>query len=623
MILQKSIEAVREKASLIEVIGESVSLKRAGSGYTGLCPFHGEKTPSFHIKADGSFYHCFGCGESGNVITFVMKTRGLSFAEAVEDLAQRYGVTLEREQRSSSREPRQNRQVFYQINALAAEWFRNNLKSAEPAVLDYLKKRGLSADLLQTFGVGYAPRGWHGLLERLRAAKIDEATMLQSGLIKRGTKGDIYDVFRGRLIFPVWIDARRIAAFGGRVIPALYSQEELDTQAKYLNSPETPVYQKSRVFYALPQAFPAIRETGEVYIVEGYMDVAGLWKSGVCNAIATCGTALTEHHARYLGRLARKVCVMFDGDQAGRNAAARSFSVFLNSGIDASAIFLPSEDDPDSFAARHGSETAAKLAAMDRTSLLDCAILGMVARLGAASFVELGAAAKGRVGQELSELLAKVKNGLEREDLTRQASRRLGVEMDTLRALLAGHGPALEDPRDYKGEEKVEPGSIRKDVSDLSAADRELLLCVMARKESLSSKLLNDGELCLEIDSATLGFIMAFDEILRELSGREEQRKDAIKTLLKNQGSGWLELWKKAHQMLENADVNFDQCYDECRQSIKKRKLNQLIKEIDLKLAAQPDEEERARLSQEKLNLFRLAEAMRRQERPMGKAFNG
>ena len=346
MITQQSIEKVRNTANIVEIVSETVALRRSGSNFLGLCPFHSERSPSFFVRESSNSYNCFGCGSSGNVISFVMATRAMSFPDAVEMLAGRFGVPLEYESGKSAA-PRIDREHLFKICQTAHHFFRRSLlqvktKQGEFAhVGNYLKKRLLTADVINTFGLGYCPSQRRSLLDVLVAAGFKEEDILLTGLVRRTARGDLYELFRGRLIFPIFMDAKRIAGFGGRMIPGVLESQGDRVVPKYINSPETPLYQKSKVFYGLPQALPSIRSERHAYIVEGYMDVIGLAMRGVSNVIACCGTAMTEQHIRRLGGICDKVTLLFDGDEAGRGAASKSFLVSRNAELDLSALFLP------------------------------------------------------------------------------------------------------------------------------------------------------------------------------------------------------------------------------------------------------------------------------------------
>lgn len=625
MIAEKTIEEIKARANLVEIVGESQQLRRQGSSYVCCCPFHQERSPSFHIRDGGRFYHCFGCGVSGNAISYVMQMRGLSFPEAVEELAERYGITVALIGGRPERD-RVNTGEFYQANQLAQEFFQRSLQEAPAAVKKYVAERGFTPEAMRAFGLGFSPLKWQGLCDFLRGKKISEELLLRSGLARRNSRGELYDGLRGRLVFPIFQDPRRIAGFGGRVIPGLNDNPDAP---KYVNSSDSPVYNKSKLLFGLPQALQAIRQKGDVFVVEGYMDVIGLWQVGIQNVVATCGTALTEQHVRRIAQLCKRVTVLFDGDAAGRAAAAKSFAVFLNSGIDASARFLPDEDDPDTLARRLGVATGDYLAALPAQPLLDSFIDQTLAAHGAADAGALGAAAKGTIGKEVAAIVSRVENPIERDELLKRVSYRLRVDSEHL-VTLAGASRAAVEPltsgvpsgpvrqpgagggRSSEGEANAahsnsrarpagqqEPPDIAfsgRPVTDLPRLDRELLLVVMAMREQYVDSVLNDPLICEAIHPTTRAFVEGLSAILASDLTREEQRQ-ATKALLLQFGESWVAHWKTAHEMLEDQRVKFVQVFEQCRQALDRAKFQDLGRQLTEQLAAAQDDAEREDLS--------------------------
>jgi len=607
MIAQETIEEIKERTSLLEVASETVALKRQGANYVGLCPFHAEKTPSFHIRED-KFYHCFGCGASGNVISFVMRSRGLGFSEAVEELARRLGIAVKREggRRASQDARRGDPQELYRVNQAAMEFFVAALRNAEPAVKCYLEERGLSPKAIQAFGLGFASKGWSDLKNHLLSRGFKEELLFQAGLIRRNQRGESYDTFRARLMFPLFSDMRHVVGFGGRIIPALADEEQLRTAPKYLNSPESAVYEKNKFLYGLPQALKAIQENSALYLVEGYLDVIGLWQAGVKNVVATCGTALSEKHVRRLRHLAKKVLVLFDGDAPGRAAAGRAFSLFLNSGLDAAAVFLAFAEDPDSFARKHGPETQAKLVELGTVPLLDCLIDTLLAKYGVREARDLGAASKGRLCEELAEVLRKVQNSIELGELLQKAAMRLFVQAGDLSLMVEGkkQGVELKQPPAVDVSAASSRSTIPK-VGELPPLDRELLQAVMVKKEQVIPIVLKDDELCSALQAVTLGFIDGLSEITCQATLSDEAKKESIRTLLKVYGDSWVRHWKKSHEMTKDPEVNFMRIVEGCRQVARKNKLNQAIEGVKEALAGALNEEEAIALMSQKLELER------------------
>jgi DNA primase len=353
MIPNDFIQALLARVDIVEVVERYLPLKRTGANYKACCPFHGEKTPSFTVSASKQFYHCFGCGASGSAITFLMEHSGLNFVEAVKELAGAVGMTVPEEQRERSRAVTESGQedvdvpTIYAALKQAMHHYRSHLKQSDKAIA-YLKERGLSGEIAAKFALGYAPDDWQSLQEVFPDYR--QSVLLHAGLVIDG-EGRRYDRFRDRVMFPILDSRGNVIAFGGRVIG--------QGEPKYLNSPETPVFEKGRELYGLAQARQAIRETGTVIAVEGYMDVVALAQHGVENAVATLGTATTGVHVQKLLRLTDRVVFCFDGDRAGRAAAWRALENSLPELLDKkqiSFLFLPEEHDPDSFVRQFGKD---------------------------------------------------------------------------------------------------------------------------------------------------------------------------------------------------------------------------------------------------------------------------
>ncbi|NYS60221.1 DNA primase [Vreelandella salicampi] len=354
-IPQTFIDDLLGRVDVVEVVGERVQLKKSGRNYSGLCPFHQEKTPSFTVSADKQFYHCFGCGAHGNALRFLMEYDKLPFPEAVEQLAGRMGVEVPREGVDDPREREREKKRKQGVNLLelAASFYRERLVMQEgQAAQHYLADRGLSPEVIKTYGVGYAPSNWEALKQHLSERGVSEAVQVEYGLlIHREDSGRSYDRFRDRVMFPIRDLRGRTIAFGGRVLG--------DGKPKYLNSPETPVFHKGRELYGLYEARQAPEKLEQLVMVEGYMDVVALAQFGIHNAVATLGTATTEDHLKRLFRLVNRVVFCFDGDRAGRQAASRALETALPQMIDgreARFLFLPEGDDPDDLVRREGAQ---------------------------------------------------------------------------------------------------------------------------------------------------------------------------------------------------------------------------------------------------------------------------
>jgi DNA primase len=348
------------RVDVVEVVGRHVELKKAGINHKGLCPFHGEKSPSFIVSPSRQTYHCFGCGVHGDALRFLMEHSGMGFLDAVRDLAQQVGMTVPEDDSSPQERERaaaqkQRQATLSEVLAKAATHYRQQLKDS-PRAVAYLKGRGLSGQVAARFGMGYAPDGWRGLASVF--PRYDDPLLEESGLVisQNGDSGDEadrkrYDRFRDRVMFPIRSVQGEVIGFGGRVLDK--------GEPKYLNSPETPVFVKGRELYGLFEARSALRQKGYVLVVEGYMDVVALAQLGFPNAVATLGTACTAEHVQKLFRFTDSVVFSFDGDAAGRRAAGRALEAALPHATDTRTIrflFLPTEHDPDSYVREHGEE---------------------------------------------------------------------------------------------------------------------------------------------------------------------------------------------------------------------------------------------------------------------------
>lgn len=348
MIPQSFIQELLNRLDIVDVVERYVPLKKAGANYVACCPFHNEKTPSFSVSPAKQFYHCFGCGAHGSAIGFVMEHQGLSFPEAVEDLAKHIGLPVPHESNQREQETRAAQAAgLPQMMQQALHYYREQLKHSEKAIA-YFKGRGVSGEIAARFGLGYAPDGWQNL-EQVFDDYTRSSTLLETGLIIENDEGRRYDRFRDRVMFPILNARGNVIGFGGRVLGA--------GEPKYLNSPETALFQKGQELYGLFQARNAIRASGRVLVVEGYMDVVALAQHGVAYAVATLGTATTPIHVQKLLRVADEIIFCFDGDVAGRRAAWRALENGLGALTDTSRLlflFLPEGEDPDTYVRQVG-----------------------------------------------------------------------------------------------------------------------------------------------------------------------------------------------------------------------------------------------------------------------------
>ncbi len=419
------IQQMRDGFDIYELVSRYVQLKRSGANYVGLCPFHTEKSPSFSVNSGRQIFKCFGCGVGGDVFEFLMRIEGLNFPEAAQRIAGEMGIDVaERKLSLEEDRRRQERENLQRVNAVAAEFFHRQLLDSPGAegCRQYLNKRGYGRTSAAEYQLGYASDSWDVLTNYLRQQGIDLAEARTLGLIRsRDKKEGDYDLFRGRLIFPIHDLSGRIVAFGGRILG--------DGKPKYINSPESPIYHKGQILFGLYGARQAIRQASEVILVEGYFDQLALVRAGVANAVATCGTALTAEHAQLIKRFAKRALLLFDNDNAGRSATFKSMDLLLPSGLETAVVELEAGEDPDSFLQKRGKEAFAEKLKAARPVIE----LYMQDQLAAAS---TGASGVSRAAQQVLEKLVLLPNPMELDLSLKDLARRTQIEVDLLRRQL-------------------------------------------------------------------------------------------------------------------------------------------------------------------------------------------
>lgn len=349
---EELIEKIKDTINIVDVVSRYVSLKKTGSNYVGLCPFHNEKTPSFTVSESKNLFHCFGCGEGGDLISFIMKREGLTFVESVKFLADMYGIPIETTDNDQAIEVKKEKEQIYKINKEAALFYFNNLRGS-PRAINYLTKRNINKDIIIKYGLGYALNSWNGVYEYLISKGFKDKDIEKAGLInrKKGNTG-YYDKFRNRVIFPIIDVKNRIIGFGGRVLD--------DKKPKYLNSPDTLVFEKGKNLYGLNLVNKESNRE-KIILVEGYMDVISLYSHGINYAVASLGTALTKYQAKLLKRFGQKIYICYDSDDAGIKAALKAINILEKEEIEPRIIILPKGLDPDDFIKRKGLEEFKKL----------------------------------------------------------------------------------------------------------------------------------------------------------------------------------------------------------------------------------------------------------------------
>ena len=420
MIPESFIQELLHRVDIVDLIDSYVPLKKAGANYAACCPFHNEKTPSFTVSQTKQFYHCFGCSAHGTAIGFLMEYSGLGFVDAIKELASRVGMQVPEEE---ARRPHDGPKLttLAEIMARAVKYYYEQLKRSEKAI-DYLKRRGLSGEIAQRFGIGYAPDNWQGLEAAFDDYSLPE--LQQAGLVIRNEQGRLYDRFRDRVMFPIINQKGEVIAFGGRVIG--------EGEPKYLNSPETPLFEKGRELFGLPQARQALRESNTAIVVEGYMDVVALAQHGVGNAVATLGTATTATHVQKLLRQVDRIVYCFDGDSAGRKAAWRALENSLEALPAQKSIgfvFLSAQDDPDSFVRDHGKAAFERLIAQ-ATPLSEFLLHELMSRCEMSS-----AEGRARLVAEAKPLLLRLQTPLLRLQLVKRLAEESGFSQQEVERL--------------------------------------------------------------------------------------------------------------------------------------------------------------------------------------------
>ena len=409
-IPEETIERIRNTADIYDVVAQYVDLIKKGRNYFGLCPFHSEKTPSFSVAPDKQIYHCFGCGAGGNVFSFIVEHEKVTFVEAVQQLGEKYGIQVQYESGSASTEFFSS---LYQAHHVAAELYHNTLYfDRGKAALQYLHDRGLNDDVLKMYQIGFAPDSWDTLSNKVKPLDMKNDVYEKSGLFVK-TKHGWRDRFRSRIMFPIYHPSGKVIAFGGRIFNS-------DDPAKYLNSPETPLYRKSEVFYGLHKTRDAIRKFGTAVLVEGYTDFLQLVQVGVANVVALSGTALADQHAAQIRKFASKVYLAYDGDDAGINATLRAGYVLLQAGVEPLVIAVPPNQDPDDWVRNEGIGPFQEA--------MGAGIRLLLFHLEKKDAQNLSGADRSQLVQDILGEIARISDGIIRDDLLKSLAQELRVD---------------------------------------------------------------------------------------------------------------------------------------------------------------------------------------------------
>ncbi len=462
------IDQVRLAADIVEVVGNHVALTQRGKNFVGLCPFHDDSTPSFNVSQDKQIYKCFACGAGGNVFTFLRDIENISFIEAVRQLADRVGIALP-DARPENPEQQRVFDQLYRANELAAKYFHHMLTQDKRAsgAMAYLADRGITRDLIDSFALGYAPDQWDGFLQVATRRGFSPQILERAGLVLPNKKGGFYDRFRNRITFPIHAATGRVVAFGGRAL-------DPNAQAKYINSPETPVYNKSATLYGLWRDRDAIRKAGTALLVEGYMDLIALAQYGIENAVASSGTALTPDHARLLRRYAPKTILVFDGDAAGATAAVRGIGSLFEEGLEVGVVTLPEDRDPDSYVRAQGAEDFLKL--IERAAPAVDFLMRQFAARDDLSTID----GKTRTAHAMAALIARIKDNARKQFLIKDIAEKLGLGEDVLIRMVQTQRRAPSQNR----ASRPQNGQTAPEFDARPRYERELLTLMMQHPET-------------------------------------------------------------------------------------------------------------------------------------------
>ncbi len=413
-------EEIRRAIDIVELIGRYVELRKVGRNYVGRCPFHGDTDPSFNVNRERQSFHCFGCKKGGDVFSFWMEYHGTTFPEAMRDLAEKHGIPyIPSSYSAEDKKKAQIRSSLFRINEISAKYFEHTLENPSKGLpgKTYLDRRNIKSDTKSAFRIGYAPGEWDGLLKYLKKAGVDINLAVEAGVIVRGNNGRLYDRFRGRVVFPLLDQRNQVVGFGGRVLD--------DSLPKYLNTPESPVFHKSDFLYGLPAAAAGIKSSGRVVVVEGYMDCIALQCHGFTEVVATLGTSLTRAHVRRLKGYGSEVFLVFDADEAGKKAAARSLPLFLNEGLNVRAVVLETGYDPDSYVNSFGLDLF--LQKLEKAPALFDFFIEQQIEAGSGSIEE-----NVKILGILLPFLASIENDMQRALYIQRISQRLAVSEELL-----------------------------------------------------------------------------------------------------------------------------------------------------------------------------------------------
>ncbi|OGQ04492.1 MAG: DNA primase [Deltaproteobacteria bacterium RIFCSPLOWO2_12_FULL_44_12] len=560
MASKEILEEIRRRLSIVSLIGERIPLKKSGRNFKGICPFHQEKTPSFMVSDEKQIFHCFGCSTGGDIFTFLMKLDGLNFAEALEELARKAGVKLPPRQKSDTPDAdadwmRQKKWAL-RLNEIAKDFFFKNLhdETKGTPARQYLKSRGISLELAKQLQLGFSDKSWEALVSVLSEAKAPLKLAADLGLVKKREKEEGYfDFFRARLIFPIFDVKGEIVGFGGRVL------EKSDDSAKYLNSSDSILYNKSRTVYGLNWAKEAIRKQEEAILVEGYMDLISLKQAGIENVVAPLGTALTLDHLQLLKRYTTNFVVAFDGDDAGTQAAFRALPLFLGLELVPKALTLPTGMDPDNFIRQEGKEAWEKLKDRSQT-LFEYFVDWVIKETGK------GTAAKVEAWEKIRPLLAKVKNSVEAGIYRKKVANKLGVDEEWLQTRHETRIPNLE--------------SRTSNLEPSYPEEERLLIAAMILKPKVAKMLENIEDIFTDPTLKNLA-----KQLFQEYAEEKNVGLTNIQDKLDERLAGWI----REMALVEEDDTVWEKAAMDCLTKIESKSLGIRLTKLNHEIAIAED----------------------------------
>ncbi|RXF67613.1 DNA primase [Arcticibacter tournemirensis] len=497
MIAKETVDKILEAARIEEVVGDFVDLKKRGTSLIGLCPFHDEKTPSFHVSVGKGIYKCFGCGKGGDSLRFIMDHEKYSYPEALKFLANKYRIEIEEiEQSPEQQESDNRRENLYVISSRAAKFFRETMWETEEGKtigLGYFRERGFRDDILKKFELGYSPGSWDALIEKTLAEGFKESVLEDTGLAIRNDKGKLYDRFRARVMFPIHNFTGRIIGFGGRTLKTDKSVP------KYVNSPESEIYHKSNVLYGLFFAKKAIRDLDNCYLVEGYADVLSVHQAGIENVVASSGTSLTTEQVRLIGRFTKNITILYDGDAAGIKASLRGLDMILEEGLNVKVVLFPDGHDPDSYVHKIGSSAFKTYIEKNQKDFILFKTSILLKEAGSDPIKKAG------VIHDVVESIAKIPDGIKASVFIRECSSLLQMEERILIAELnkLRLGKSKKDPRHEAPEPLPPPDEMYPEIAGTKDSDE-------VQEKEIVRLLLNYGHELVHWDGITDTYIAPY-----------------------------------------------------------------------------------------------------------------